>query len=104
MEMANPHGDTGRGSKTQAIAQTQHNIFPTTEDWDAEILNHMLVHVLDKDMMDANVTNKFVPFLMHQRFDNIWFIVTMSQEDFKSMGCNTLNDVLEFSSLEQEVQ
>ena len=56
-QMTNCHGDAGHGGKIQAVAQTQCNIQFMTKDWDVEIWNHVLVHVLDKDAMDANVTN-----------------------------------------------
>ena len=55
MESANSCGDAGHGGKRQAITQTQRNILSTTENWDAEILNCVLVHVLDEHMMEANV-------------------------------------------------
>ena len=58
-KMANPHGDMGHGGNTQAVFQSQHNAMDTTEDWDVGVLNHVLSQVLDKDAMDADVTNKF---------------------------------------------
>ena len=63
MEMANPHGDMGHGGNVQAIVQTQCN------DWDANVLNYVLVQVLVKHMMDTNATDDFTLFLMHQGLD-----------------------------------
>lgn len=57
-----------------------------SKEWDLEILNHMFVHVLDKDTLDAKATNEFRLFWMHQGFDDIQFIMTMNKEDIKTMG------------------
>ena len=48
----NPHGETGRSGVTQAITQIQHSD-DDAQDWDAEVLNHTLVHVLDNDQVEV---------------------------------------------------
>ena len=53
-ETVNPHGDSGCGGITQAITQDQHYDADKTQDLDAENLDHMLVHVLDKDKLHAH--------------------------------------------------
>ena len=86
METANPCGDTARCVDTKAIIQIQCNTEPTTKDWDSGVLNHVLVQVLDEEEMDTNMTNEFMLFLMCQGLDNVQFVMTVSQEDFESMG------------------
>ena len=63
-EMVNPQVDMGHGGVMQAVTQTQCNNSDTTQDWDTEVLNHALVHVLDKDKMNGDVTNDFTVFVI----------------------------------------
>ena len=86
-ETANPHGDMGCGSVTQVVTEPQHDDSDMTQNWCAEILNHALVHILNKDKMGTGATNDFVVFIMGQGIDNV-HIMTMSEDNFKSMGCN----------------
>ena len=72
-EMADPHGDAGVGGIMQAIAQTQCNDTDKTQDWDTEVWNHALVHVLDKEKLDANATNESTAFAHGQGFDDVSF-------------------------------
>ena len=98
MEMANPHGDTGCGGEAQAFVQSQCNVLSMTQDWDTEVLNHVLVHILDKGEMNADSTNDFTQFTMHQGVDDAQLIVVVSEDNFKSMGCNI--DFKTFQSLQ----
>ena len=56
VEMADPHGDVGRGGKTQTALQSQHNVSSKTEGWETEVSNCVSVHVLSKDKMSADAT------------------------------------------------
>ena len=51
----NPHGDASCGKVTHAIAQIQCGD-DDVQDWDAEVLNHVLLNVLDKDQVEASAT------------------------------------------------
>ena len=46
----------------------------------------MLVHVLNKDKLGADGTNKFAVFVHGESVDNVRLLLTMTKEDFKSMG------------------
>ena len=47
----NPHGDASRGNVAHAVMQIQRSD-NDIQDWDAEVLNHVLVHVLNKEQVD----------------------------------------------------
>ena len=53
-----PHGETSCDDVTQAITQFQCSD-DDGRDWDAEVLNHALVHVLDKGQVEASATTNF---------------------------------------------
>ena len=55
METTNHNGDVGHDGKTQAIGQSQRNVSSTTWDWDAEFLDCVLAHVLNKDRINADL-------------------------------------------------
>ena len=77
----------GHGSVAQAIIQTQCNDADTTQDWDLEVLNHVLVQVLDKDQLGTNATDKFTVFVHREDFNDMHLLLTMTEDSFKSMGC-----------------
>ena len=54
-----PHGDASRGGVAQAISDIQRGD-DDSQDWDTIVLNHVLVYVLDKDWVDASVTDDFM--------------------------------------------
>ena len=62
-ETTNPHGDAGRGSIAQVVTQTQRSD-DDFQDWDTEVLNHVLVHVLNKDKVDVSASNDFTVFVI----------------------------------------
>ena len=80
-----PHGETGHGSVTQPITQIQRGD-DDAQDWDAEVLNHALVHVLDKDQVEASASDDFAVFVIANGIDNVRLLWTMSEDNFKSMG------------------
>ena len=84
-ETTNLHCDTGRGGISQAVTQSQRST-NNAQDWDLEILNHALVHILDKDKVDTNATNDFTVFLIGNGVNDARFLLTMSEDDFKAMG------------------
>ena len=55
----NPHGEMGCDGTMQAITQTQRDA-DDAQDWDAEVLNQMLVHVLDKDQVEASAMLRYL--------------------------------------------
>ena len=69
----NPHGDASRGNVTQAVTQIQRGD-DYDQDWDAVVLNHVLIDVLDMDMLfnDTPAMDNGVPghdgCTMMQRF------------------------------------
>ena len=85
-ETADPHGDAGCGSIAQGVTQTQRSDDDQNQDWDKEVLNHTLTHILDKDKLDANATNKFAVFVIGNGFDDVCLLLTMLEDDFKLMG------------------
>ena len=85
-EMADPHGDVGCGRDVQAIAQTQCVDDDQTANWDAKVLSHALVHILDKDKLDTDATNKFTVFVIGEGIDDAHLLLTVLEDDFKSMG------------------
>ena len=60
----------GRGGITQAVTLTQCNDTDKTQDWDTEVLNHVLVHVLDKDKLGTDATDKFAVFVCGKGIDD----------------------------------
>ena len=80
----NPHGEMGSGGVVQAIAQIQCDD-DDTQDWDAKVLSHALVHILDKDKLDTDATNKFTVFVIGEGIDDAHLLLTVLEDDFKSM-------------------
>ena len=80
-----PHGEIGCGGVMQAATQFQHGD-DDDQDWDAEVLNHVLVHILDKDQVEASATNDFATFVITNRIDDVRLLLTMLEDDFKLMG------------------
>ena len=56
------------------------------QDWDEEVLNHVLVHVLDKDQVEASAADDFAMFVIANRIDDVRLPLTVSEEDLKLMG------------------
>ena len=81
----NLHGDPGCGSVAQAITQIQRGD-DDTQDWDAEVLNHVLAHVLDKNPDEAGATNDFTVFVIANGIDDVCLPLTMLEDDFQLMG------------------
>ena len=77
----NPHCEMSRGNVMQAVTQFQHGI-NDDQDWDAEVLNHVLVHVLDKDQAEASTTDDFTVFVITNGIDDVRLLMTMSEDDF----------------------
>ena len=48
----------------------------------------MLVKILDKERVDTNATDDFTLFVITHGIDNVRHLLTMSKEDFNSMGCD----------------
>ena len=46
----------------------------------------MLAKILDKERVDANATNDFTVFMIGHGIDDVRHILTMSEDDFNSMG------------------
>ena len=80
-----PHGDASHENVAHTIAHIQRND-DDIQDWDAEVLNHMLGNVLDKDQVDANVTNDFAAFVIMNAMDDVCLLLMMSEDDHKLMG------------------
>ena len=51
-------GNASRGNVTHTVTHIQRDD-DDIQDWDAEVLNHVLANILDKDCVDANATNDF---------------------------------------------
>ena len=81
-----PHGEMSRGNVAQAVTQFQRGD-DDDQDWDAVVLNHVLVHVLDKDQVEASATDDFTVFVIANGIDDVCLLITMSEDDFKLMGC-----------------
>ena len=89
----------GRGEREPVTATDSHgggNPGETTtdistmddKDWDIEIFNHVLVQVLGKNELDANATDDFNRFLVREAIDDVRLLMTLDEEDYKSMGFN----------------
>ena len=86
-ETTNPQGDVGCGSIAQAVTKSQHGD-NNTQDWGLEVLNHALVHILDEDEVDTGAIEDFAAFVIGNGIDNVHFLLTVSEDDFKSMSYN----------------
>ena len=92
-EMADHCGDAGCGGKTQAVTQSQCCVSSMTWDWDAEVLDHVLAHVLDKDGISADTTNDFATFVTQQGIDDVRLIPNNFHCSKHCMGtCQLLHD------------
>ena len=80
-----PHGDASRGNVTQAITHIQCDN-DDIQDWDAIVLNHVLANILDKNQVDASATDDFTVFVITNAMDDVRLLLTMSEDDYKSMG------------------
>ena len=61
----NPHGDVSRADVTQDVSEIQcgdDDDDDDIQDWDFEVLNHVLVEILDKE----RVVFKFILFWRHR--------------------------------------
>ena len=81
----NPHGDVSCGDVMQVVTQIQRGD-NDIQDWDAEVLNHMLVHVLEKDQVEASATDDFTMFVIANGIEDVCLLFTMLEDDFKLMG------------------
>ena len=66
----NPHGEMSHGDVTQAVTQFQCSD-DDDQDWDALVLNHVLVHVLDKDQVEASAADDFTVFVIMNGINNV---------------------------------
>ena len=66
-----PHGDASRADVTQDVSDIQHGGDDDAHDWNFEILNHVLVKILNKEWVDANVTNDFTVFVITNGIDDV---------------------------------
>ena len=76
-----PHGDHSCGGVTHIVTQIQRGD-DDIQDWDAKVLNHMLVNVLDKDWVD------FMAFVIANGMEDDRLLLTMLEDDYKSIGHN----------------
>ena len=83
----NPHGDAGCGNVAQAVSDIQRGD-DDSQDWDTMVLNHELVNILDKDRVDANVTNDFTVFVIANNLDDVRLILALLEDDYQLMGHN----------------
>ena len=81
----NSHCEMGRIGVMQAVAQIWHGD-NDAQDWDAEFLNHVLVHILNNDQVEASATNDFTVFVIANGIDDVRLLLTVSKDDFKLMG------------------
>ena len=82
-----PYGDASSGNITQAILDIQQGN-DDSQDWDAIVLNHVLVNILDKDRVDANATNDFTVFMIANNLNDVRLILGLTEDDYQSMGFN----------------
>ena len=80
------HGDASRANVVQDISDTQCGGDGDVHDCNFEILNDVLVKILDKERVDANATNDFTVFVIAHGIDDVRHLLTMSEEDFSSVG------------------
>ena len=57
-------------------------------------------HIFNKDKLDAGAANEFTMFVISQGIDDARLLLTMSEDDFKSMGYNV--DFKTFQSLQAQ--
>ena len=75
-----PHGDASRANVTRDVSDIQRSGDDDVHNWNLEILNHVLVDILDKERVDANVTDDFTVFVITNRIDDVRYILTMLEE------------------------
>ena len=93
-----PNGDASHADVTRDVSDVQRGGDGDVQDWNFEILNHVLVKILDKERVDANATNDFTVFVMANRIDDVRCLLTMSEDDF-----NAFQDLLCVTDIEQDV-
>ena len=81
----NPHGDASCGNVACTVTHVQRDD-DDIQDWDAEVLIHILANILDKDRVEA--TDDFTMFVIANGVGDVRLLLTMSEDDFKLMGCD----------------
>ena len=81
-----PHGDSSRADVTRDVSDIQRDDDVDTQDWNAVVLNHVLVEILDKERVDAHASDAFTVFVITNGFRNVRFLLIMTEEDFHAMG------------------
>ena len=81
-----PHGDASRADVTRDVSDIQRDDDDDIQDWNFEILNHVLVKILDKEQVDAHASDAFTVFVITNSFDDIRFLLMMTEGDFHAMG------------------
>ena len=76
-----PHGDASRGNVAHAVTHIQHDD-DDIQEWDAVVLNHVLVNFLDKDQIEASATNDFTVFVIVNSMGDVCWLLTMSEDDY----------------------
>ena len=54
-------------------------------------MNHILVHILNKDEADVSVTNDFALFVIGNGIDDACLLLIVSEDDFESMGHTSIS-------------
>ena len=65
-----PHGDVSRADVAQDVSDIQHgdDDDDDIQDWNSEVLNHVLVEILDKERVDAHASDAFTVFVITNGF------------------------------------
>ena len=82
-----PHGDASHVNVAQAVSDIQCSD-DDAQDWNVEILNHVLVNILDEEQVDADATGDFAVFVIANGIDDVRIVLTVSEDDFNLMGHN----------------
>ena len=81
-----PHGDVSRADVAQDVLDIQRCGDDDVHDWNFEILNHVLVEILDKEQVDAHASDDLTVFVITNGFDDVRFLLMMTEGDFHAMG------------------
>ena len=56
------------------------------QDWNAKVLNHVLVEILDKERVDAHASDAFTVFVITNGYCDVCFLMIMTEGDLHAMG------------------
>ena len=74
-----PHVVASHGDISHTVTHLQRGD-NDIQEWDVEVLNHVLANVLDEDRVEASATDDFTVFVIENEIDDVCLLLTVSRQ------------------------